>query len=301
MPVEADLPPSLASLAYCSAIEIDQGPDFGHQVGRLIKGIERFLPPSVPRGPVSALQPASLSSTTLGAMGQQPDRGAQSAHQVDLVGPVPAMKPAAQERLRDSESVQAPLPKSLSADDPNWNVQPRPTGTITSKVVWVRPTLAERSRGPAVARNPQTSTRLRRLVSSLGTFLATLTGLAVFGLLIYGVWSLLVYLAAGGGTRWTNSIGMRFVLIKPGKFLMGSTKDQIDELKRLYPYGDMLGIEDEQPQHLVTITRPFLLGDCEVTQRQYRAILGENPSLFREVICRSKESPGWRPLFFGMR
>jgi formylglycine-generating enzyme required for sulfatase activity len=54
MPGEADLPPSLASLAYRNAIDIDQGRDFHHHVDRLIKGIERLLqqqsPPSRPIG-----------------------------------------------------------------------------------------------------------------------------------------------------------------------------------------------------------------------------------------------------------
>jgi CheY-like chemotaxis protein len=43
MPPEAVLPPSLARLAYSSAINVDQGPDFDHQVDRLFKGIERLL------------------------------------------------------------------------------------------------------------------------------------------------------------------------------------------------------------------------------------------------------------------
>jgi formylglycine-generating enzyme required for sulfatase activity len=43
MPGEADLPPSLARLAYRNAIELDQGRDFHHHVDRLINGIERLL------------------------------------------------------------------------------------------------------------------------------------------------------------------------------------------------------------------------------------------------------------------
>ncbi len=38
--------------------------------------------------------------------------------------------------------------------------------------------------------------------------------------------------------EWTNSIGMTLVRIEPGSFLMGSTKDQIDQLMRLFPDSD---------------------------------------------------------------
>ena len=63
---------------------------------------------------------------------------------------------------------------------------------------------------------------------------------------------------------WTNSLGMKFVRIEPGKFMMGSTE-----------------IANEKPPHLVEITRPFSLGDREVTQRQYQAVMGVNPSHFK--------------------
>jgi hypothetical protein len=43
MPGEADLPTSLARLAYRHAIELDQGRNFHHDVAQLIKGIERLL------------------------------------------------------------------------------------------------------------------------------------------------------------------------------------------------------------------------------------------------------------------
>jgi formylglycine-generating enzyme required for sulfatase activity len=64
----------------------------------------------------------------------------------------------------------------------------------------------------------------------------------------------------------TNSLGMKLVLIPEGEFLMGS------------PDSDKDAYTDEKPQHRVRITRPFYLGVYEVTQGQYRAITGENPS-----------------------
>ena len=61
--------------------------------------------------------------------------------------------------------------------------------------------------------------------------------------------------------EFTNSIGMRFVLIPPGEFMMGSNK-----------------ANDEKPPHLVRITRPFYLGVFPVTQAEYQAVTGQNPS-----------------------
>jgi uncharacterized protein (TIGR02996 family) len=63
-----------------------------------------------------------------------------------------------------------------------------------------------------------------------------------------------------------NSIGMRLVLIPAGIFLMGS------------PDGE--GRPNEHPRHEVEITRPFFLGDCQVTQGEYQRVTGKNPSHF---------------------
>ncbi len=56
----------------------------------------------------------------------------------------------------------------------------------------------------------------------------------------------------------TNSTGGKLVLIPPGEFLMGS--------KVLDPDAE----DRELPQHCVRITKPFYLGTCEVTLRQFR-------------------------------
>jgi formylglycine-generating enzyme required for sulfatase activity len=66
---------------------------------------------------------------------------------------------------------------------------------------------------------------------------------------------------------FTNAIGMRFVLVEPGTFLMGSPKDET-------------GRSDAEKQHQVTITRPFYLGVHQVTQGQWKAAMGDNPAYF---------------------
>jgi len=71
-------------------------------------------------------------------------------------------------------------------------------------------------------------------------------------------------------TSWTepsvtNSIGMTFVYIKPGTFMMGSPLSE-------------LGRESNETQHQVTLTKGFYIQRTEVTQGQWRAVMGNNPS-----------------------
>ena len=62
--------------------------------------------------------------------------------------------------------------------------------------------------------------------------------------------------------------GMEFVWMPAGEFLMGSTRK---------PAGD-----DEQPLTRVQISRGFHLGKHEVTQAEWEAVMGSNPSFFDE-------------------
>jgi len=57
---------------------------------------------------------------------------------------------------------------------------------------------------------------------------------------------------------FTNSMGMEFVLIPAGKFLMGS------------PGSEAGRVENEGPQHEVQITKPFYLGKYEVKVSEFR-------------------------------
>ena len=64
----------------------------------------------------------------------------------------------------------------------------------------------------------------------------------------------------------TNQAGIEFVLIPPGSFMMGSTN----------------GRPNEKPVHQVTISQPFYMGEYEVTQAQWQAVMGNNPSHFKD-------------------
>lgn len=72
-----------------------------------------------------------------------------------------------------------------------------------------------------------------------------------------------------------NSLGMKFVLVPAGEFLMGSDESP-EALARAYPQYDakrFRELGDEAPVHRVRITRPFLIGQHEVTVGQFRRFL----------------------------
>ena len=77
--------------------------------------------------------------------------------------------------------------------------------------------------------------------------------------------------------RITNSIGMELQRIVPGSFMMGSTK----------------GDANEAPPHRVTITKSFYIGVHEVTQAEWEALMGDNPSHFKEEN-RPVENVTWK-------
>ena len=68
--------------------------------------------------------------------------------------------------------------------------------------------------------------------------------------------------------EFTNSLGMKFVLIPAGTFLMGSPLSET-------------GRDSDERRHKVTLTHPFYLQTTEVTQGQWQAVMGVNPSHFR--------------------
>ncbi len=87
-----------------------------------------------------------------------------------------------------------------------------------------------------------------------GPFIGLLAGLSVLG---------------QTPDRTKNALGMEFVKIAPGEFVMGC------------PTGDNDCNADEKPAHRVQITKPFEIGKYEVTQSQWQAVMGANPSTIK--------------------
>ncbi len=75
------------------------------------------------------------------------------------------------------------------------------------------------------------------------------------------------YYGPAPGETITNSIAMELVYVPSGQFMMGSDD----------------GESDERPVHKVKITKGFFIGRYEVTQGQYRLIMGTNPSYFKKA------------------
>jgi len=95
------------------------------------------------------------------------------------------------------------------------------------------------------------------------------------------------------GREWTNSIGIKLVRIEAGKFLMGTTKDQVDQGMRLFPEFGRGWFDAEQPAHSVRLSKAFYLGIHEVTQGQYQAVMGDNPSHSKGSADLPVESVSW--------
>ena len=78
----------------------------------------------------------------------------------------------------------------------------------------------------------------------------------------------------------TNSIGMKLKLIKPGKFLMGSPKEEEGRF------------DEEGPQHEVEITKAFFMGAYPVTVGQFRAFVKDSGYQTEAEKAGNKET--WR-------
>ncbi len=63
-----------------------------------------------------------------------------------------------------------------------------------------------------------------------------------------------------------DGVTLELILVPAGEFDMGSNED-------MHKYAE--------PLHRVRITRPFYVGRCEVTQEQWRKLMGNNPSHFK--------------------
>ena len=69
--------------------------------------------------------------------------------------------------------------------------------------------------------------------------------------------------------------------IEPGTFLMGSPSCEAERW------------DNEGPQHLVTLTKGFWLADTACTQALWQAVMGNNPSYFRDNEQNPVENVSW--------
>ena len=79
---------------------------------------------------------------------------------------------------------------------------------------------------------------------------------------------------------FTNSIGMKFVWIPPGSFVMGLPANEGGN-----PKSDI--------QHKVTLTKGFYMGVYTVTQEEWVAVMDKNPSKFEGAKKLPVDSVSW--------
>ena len=132
--------------------------------------------------------------------------------------------------------------------------------------------------------SPPIPTKSRKSSTSLR--LGTLAGVIV--LLITGGWlyykfefsKIKVVEPISSQKTITNSIDMKLLLIQAGRFTKGmGSQISPEEVAKRYG-GSAENYKDERPQHPVEITKPFYLQTTEVSQGQWKSVMGNNPSNF---------------------
>ena len=101
---------------------------------------------------------------------------------------------------------------------------------------------------------------------------------------------------------------LKLVLIPAGKFKMGNHDTAAETVKKYggwmswpgYPHKhepadqrqiDEEHLSDESPAHEVTISKPFYMGIYELTQAQWKAVMGTEPWMTKKAIYRAKFQP----------
>ncbi|MFI4849447.1 MAG: SUMF1/EgtB/PvdO family nonheme iron enzyme [Gimesia chilikensis] len=90
---------------------------------------------------------------------------------------------------------------------------------------------------------------------------------------------------------------MSFMLIPPGEFMMGSTEEEQSRFLEMAKSVDddiaIKRISDEGPRHRVRITSPYYLGKYEVTQAQWKSVMGNDPSQNKDNPSHPVEQVSW--------
>ena len=77
-----------------------------------------------------------------------------------------------------------------------------------------------------------------------------------------------------------KGVKQTFRWIQPGTFLMGSPEGEVDR-------------EKDETQHQVTLTRGYWLADTACTQALWRAVMGDDPSRFKDDATNPVEQVSW--------
>ncbi len=88
---------------------------------------------------------------------------------------------------------------------------------------------------------------------------------ALIGYLLNGTWPD----GPGVQTFTVNGVTFKMIKVEGGTFTMGATPEQGTEAR-----------DNEKPAHQVTLTKDYFIGQTEVTQALWLAVMGSNPSYY---------------------
>lgn len=104
--------------------------------------------------------------------------------------------------------------------------------------------------------------------------------------------------------QYTNSIGMEFILVPKGEFVLGRFHPTVSRMiswgsseplnESIYKSAMELASRDTMPGFPVKIPYSFYIGKYEVTQGQWKQIMGKNPSYFKSNVV--DDNPDLHPV-----
>ena len=119
--------------------------------------------------------------------------------------------------------------------------------------------------------------KMRSVLAAQTRWICAIVFVAVSTLSTYG--------QSGGGGSITSPTGIVMVSIPAGTFTMGSPITEVPDRAD----------EWDEKQHSVTLTK-FYMSKYQVTQEQYQAVMGSNPSYFKSAVAGESGTPGKLPV-----
>jgi sulfatase modifying factor 1 len=117
--------------------------------------------------------------------------------------------------------------------------------------------------------------------------------LKMYKMVLFSLLLFYAHMLPAQDSAFTNGIGMSFVLIKPGSMIVGRFQPVVTvngfvnsgNLPRLpdsaLERGEAMARHDAVPGFNLTIDHPYYIGKFEVTQEQWKKVMGANPSYFQ--------------------
>ncbi len=98
-----------------------------------------------------------------------------------------------------------------------------------------------------------------------------------------------IFQLAAQDTAFTNSIGIQFVLMKPGSMTVGKFQPTVGNKdfdgsplpQQMVAKSEQMANEAYMPGFKVKIPKAYYIGKFEITQAQWQKVMGSNPSIFK--------------------